>query len=906
MTTPEDWTRELRARLTPLLGVPPDPEFVDELSAHLAQVYEDARRDGRSEAESREAALRLLDQSSPWLAAARERARRPVPRRIREWTRTEAPVPGERGGSVYRLGFLRDVRHALRMLVRTPAFSAIAIMTFAVGIGINTAVFSVVNGVLLRALPYPDADRITMVWVDNTREKIKEDINSYPNYRDWRDQNTSYAHLAGVADAAFALTGAGEPERLFGASVTANFFDVMGIKPAAGRVFTPANETEGQDGVVVLSHGLWQRRFGGAADAIGRTITLSTRQYEIIGIMPPELRWPEGAELWTPLAPAAGLREARGSFWLPVMGRLRPGVSIQQAQTDMAAISARIAEQFPGSRGYGANVVGFREQIVGNVERPLAVLMASVLFVLLIACANLANLMLGRTAGRRRELAVRTALGAGRARLVRQIVTEALVLAMIGGAAGVMLAYWVTGFFVALAGDSIPGADQIRLDARVLAFAFAVATVAALLAGLLPALHASRAAVAEVLREGGRQGGPSGSRRTRNVLVAAEVALALVLLTGAGLLLQTLWGMQRVDRGFQIDRIGMATVSLPGGTYRTPDAVRAFYARLLEKVRAVPGVESASLASGILQPLLTTSAGFFFEGKPLPPQELRPEYPFESVSPGFFETIGATIVRGRAFTEQDHAQAPFAVIVNETLAKSVWPGEDPIGRRLKPGDGTNPQAPWLTVVGVVKDLRRADVKRHIRPELYFCSLQRTRNTQILVFRSAGDDPSAVMSTIRREVQALDPQLPLFRVTTLRRELSNTLRQPRFQATLLGGFAAIALLLASIGIYGVTSHAVGQRTQEVGIRMAMGAQRSSVRVLMLKQHVTPALVGIGIGLAGAFALSRFLSSLLYGIRAIDPLTYATVTLALIAVAVAACWVPASRAMRVDPLVALRAD
>ena len=905
MGSGNEWNRIIRERLTPLLGAPPDAEFVDELAVHLAQTYDEARRDGRSDRESRDAALRLLDESSPWVEAARERARRPVPQRIREWTRKEAPVPGERGASMYKLGIARDVRHALRMLVRTPAFSAVAIMTFAVGIGVNTAVFSVVNSVLLRPLPYPDADRIAMVWVDNTREHIKEDINSYPNYRDWRDQNSSFAHLSGYTEAAFALTGAGEPERLIGAEVTANFFDVLGMKPIAGRLFTPANEVEGQDGVVVISHGLWQRRFGGAPGAIGQTITLSTRTYEVIGIMPPDMQWPEQAELWKPLAPSQGLREARGSFWLPVMGRLRPGVTVQQAQTEMAGISARLAEQYPPNRGYGANVVGFREQLVGGVERPLTVLMASVLFVLLIACANLANLLLGRTAARRRELAVRTALGAGRARLVRQIVTESLVLAMIGGAAGVLLAYWATGFFVALAGDSIPGAERIRLDARVLGFAFAIAAIAALLASLLPALHASRAAVADMLREGGRQGGPSSSRRTRNVLVAAEVALALMLLTGAGLLLQTLWGMQRVDRGFQVDRIGMAMVSLPGGTYRTPDAARAFYARLLEKVRALPGVESASLASGILQPLLTNSAGFFFEGKPLPPQEQRTEYPFESVSPGFFETIGATIVRGRAFTEQDHAQAPFAVIVNETLANSVWPGEDPLGRRLKPGDGSNPQAPWLTVVGVVRDLRRADVKRHIRPEIYFSSLQRTRNTQMIVFRSAGD-PAAVMSAIRREVQALDPQLPLFRVTTLRTALSNTLQQPRFQATLLGGFAAIALLLASIGIYGVTSHAVSQRTQEVGIRMAMGAQRSTVRALMLRQHVTPALAGVAIGLAGAFGLSRFLASLLYGIRAVDPLTYAAVTLALIAVAVAACWIPASRAMRVDPLVALRAD
>ncbi|HYT77257.1 MAG TPA: ADOP family duplicated permease, partial [Vicinamibacterales bacterium] len=522
----------------------------------------------------------------------------------------------------------------------------------------------------------------------------------------------------------------------------------------------------------------------------------------------------------------------------------------------------------------------------------------------LIACANLANLMLGRTAARRRELAIRSALGAGRARLVRQIVTEALVLAILGGTAGVLLAVWATKSLVALAASTLPVGAKIGLDVRVVLFALAIATLAALLSGLLPALHASRAAVADSLREGGRQGGPTGSRRTRNVLVGAEVALALVLLTGAGLLLRTLWGMQNVERGFTSDRVGVATVSLPGSVYRTPEAVRAFYARFIERVRAVPGVESASTATGILLPLLANSGTFAFEGKPLPPPEQRPEYPTEYVSPGFFETIGARMAAGRSFQEQDSDRAPLVAIVNETLARSVWPGEDPIGKRLKPGDGNDNQ-PWATVIGVVRDLRRGDVKRPIRGEIYGSTLQVTPRTQILVFKTAGD-PSAVMSSIRRELQGIDPQLPLFRVTTLGAQLSDTLNQPRFQATLLGGFALIALLLAAIGIYGVTSHAVSQRTQEVGVRMAMGAGRHQVRLLILQQHVAPALIGVTVGLLGAFALSRFLTSLLYGVRAVDPLTYALVSLSLILVAIAACWVPASRAMRVDPLVALRAD
>src|SRR5262245_5220511 len=691
MLTNRQWGTIAREKLAAYLQSAPDADFIEELAAHLAQTYDSARQQGLNDDEGREAALALLRHSSPWVEAARERDR----------------LAASKGGFVEGLGIGRDIRHALRMLVRTPAFTLIAVLTFAVGIGANAAVFSVVDGLLLRGLPYPDPDRITMVWVHNRRENIKEDINSYPNYRDWRDQNTVYQHLAGYANTSFVLTGAGEPERLPGAQVTANFFDVLGLRPVAGRLFTVENETEGRDRVVVISYGLWQRRFGGAPDAIGRTITLNTVPHEIIGVMPPGMRWPQTAEAWKPLAPGQQARESRGSFWLPVIGRLKPGVSVASAQTEMAGISTRLEQAYPPNRGYGANVVGLRDQIVGGIDRTLKVLMGAVAFVLLIACANLANLMLGRTAARRRELAIRTALGAGRAQLIRQIVTEATVLAMIGAAAGVALAVWATRSFVALAGGTLPASAAIGLDIRVLLFTLGVATAAALLSGLLPALHASRAAGGDTLRGGGGQGGPPGSRRTRNVLVGAEVALALVLLTGAGLLLRTLWGMQTVERGFSTERIGVATVSLPGSTYRTPEAVRAFYARYLERVRATPGVESAALTSGILIPLLANSSTFAFEGKPLPPQDQRPEYVIERVSPGFFETLGARMAAGRTFNDGDNERAAPITIVNETLARSVWPGEDPIGKRLKPGDG-NDDRPWITVVGVVKDLRRGD------------------------------------------------------------------------------------------------------------------------------------------------------------------------------------------------------
>ena len=803
-----------------------------------------------------------------------------------------------------RIDLVRDARYALRMLIRTPGFSLIAILTFAVGIGVNTAVFSVVNGVLLRSLPYPDADRITLVWLDNRRQGIKEDITSYPNYRDWRDQNSSYAHLAAFVTPSFSLTGAGEPERLRGAAVTANFFDVMGLQPSMGRLFGVENEVDGKDAVVLLSHGLWQRRFGGAADVIGRTISLNGRPHEIIGVMPSELRWPDKAELWVPLAPNTDTREARLSFWLPVIGRLKSGISIEQAQTEMSGISTRLEQTIPEMKGYGAYVVSLQEQLVGNIETPLIVLMSAVGFVLLIACANLANLMLGRTAVRRKELAIRTALGAGRSRIIRQIVTEALVLALLGGGLGVLLAYWATGFFVSLGGASIPRPDAIRLDGPVLLFAFALATMCAVLSGLVPALHASRAAVTDHLREGGRQGGGTASRRTRNALVAAEVALALVLLTGAGLLMRTLWSMQSLDRGFTTERVLLATVSPPASSYSNPLAVRGFYARLLERVRSMPGAESAALTSDVLQPLVTNSGIFSIEGQPLPPPEERVEYPFETVSPGFFETLRFQLARGRTFTDQDHADAPRVVVINETLARMGWPHQDPIGRRMRSG-GPQSKSPWMTVVGVIKDAHRSDVTRTIRPELYMSSLQVTSRTQTIVIRTAGD-PAALLPSLRREVQSIDPQIPLFEAGTLAEQVSNTMSQPRFQATLLGWFAAIALLLATVGIYGVTAHAVSQRTQEVGIRMALGARATDVLTLMLVQHLRPALAGIVVGMAATLVLSQSLRSLLYGVSAADPLTFALTASALVGVAIIACLIPARRAMRVDPLEALRAE
>jgi putative ABC transport system permease protein len=897
-----NWSAMVRERLARLGARDVDDDLIEELAAHLAQAYDDARDTGHSDEDARAQAANVLDESEPLRAALAAR-RAPMPQRIAQWSRQE-PAVVPQGGWMGTFAFVRDARYALRMLFRSPAFSLIAILTFAVGIGVNTAVFNVVNGVLFRPLPYPSPDQITMLWLDNRREGIREDNTSYPNYVDWRTQSTSFSQVAAFSPAAFNLTGAGEPERLRGAMVTANFFEVMQTPPFIGRVFTAHHETPGQDGVVLLSHGLWQRRYGGARDAIGRTMVLNGRAYEIVGVTPPTLEYPEDVELWTPLAPADDLRAARGSFWLPVIGRLKPGVTLEQAQAEMTEIALRLEEEYPGNRGYGVNVVPLHQQLVGDVEQGLLVLLAAVGFVLLIACANLTNLLLGRTAARRKELAIRSALGAARGRLVRQIVTETSVLGLVGAAVGVIFAYWATSFFLAVAGDSIPRQDGIVIDARVLAFALVLAVLASVLAGLIPALQASRRTTVAHLREGARAGSGVASRRTRNVLVAAEVSLAIVLLTGAGLLVRTLMSMQQTDRGFVPANVAMMTVSAPAANYPDAAAVRAFYTRLLERVRALPGVQSAATGTGVLQPLVTRSAVFSIEGVPTPPPEDRIEYPMETVSPGYFETVGMAIAHGRGFTDADVVQAPLAVVINETLARSAWPDQDPIGRRLKPGDDQS-NAPWMTVVGVIRDAHRAEVTRAIRPELYTAMLQAPPRTQTLLIRTVGE-PTAIIPAVRRELRAIDPQLPIFGVTTLERELARTLNQPRFQAILFATFAAVALLLAIIGIYGVTSHAVGQRTQEVGIRMALGAARRDVVRLIFMQHLRPALVGLVIGVAGAVILSRFLRSLLYGVSATDPMTLVIVAGTLLAVAAAACWVPARRATRVDPLVALRTD
>jgi putative ABC transport system permease protein len=797
---------------------------------------------------------------------------------------------------------LKDVRQAVRTTGKSPTFAIAAVAMLAVGIGVNALVFSLTNGALFKGFPLV-AGNDHILYISNNGKCCV----SYPDFNDWRAQTTMFDDMALVHGLGITLSdGAGFPEDYTVTEVTSNTFGLVRQKPVLGRDFTPADELPGAPPVVILRYSFWERRFAKDPGVIGRSVRLNGVPTTVIGIMPRGFSFPQNQDLWVPLVPTPEvMRRDRRNTWF-VFGRLSDGATIESARAEMDTIGQRLARAWPASNAsLRPEVRTFEEFFIGeNAALIYRAMVGAVGFVLLIACANLGNLMLGRTAARRKELAIRTALGAGRGRLVRQIVTESLVLAAFGSALGLMFAWWATRLFIRIGGDSIPRPDAVAIDGRVMVFTLTIAVVAALLAGIIPALQASRPAVVENLREGGREGGTSASRRTRHVLIAAEVALAFMLLAGAGLLLRTLWTMQNVDRGFSPSRIATMRLSLPGSAYAGPPEVRAFYSRLLERVRALPGVESAATGTGVLMPLLANSGIMTIEGRPPTPGP-QIEYPREIVSPGYFETLGVTLVAGRTFTEQDHADATLVTVVNETFARDAWPGQEPLGRRVRFG-GAQSKAPWLTVIGVVRDLRRSDdVRRAVRPEVYMCTLQNPPRSQMLLVRTA-TDPNAIVASVRREVQAINPQLPLFAVGTLEGQIFETLTTPRFRAVLLAGFAVIALLLATIGIYGVTAHAVGQRTHEVGIRMALGAARRDVLGLILVQHLKPALIGVAVGGVGAVILSQSLRTLVYGIRATDPITFIAMGAALIAVTIVACWIPARRATRVDPLVALRAE
>ena len=826
----------------------------------------------------------------------------------------------------------QDFRYALRMLFKKPGFTAIAVMTLAVGIGANTAIFSVVDAVLLRSLPYPDADRLVMLWSTMQAQGVPTSGSAMPDYREWRDQSQSFEGLGGFYYGDFNLSGANrEPARVQGAYITANLFPVLGIAPALGRGFSSEEEQFGRHHVALLSNGLWQRRYGADPQIIGRTVTLGGDSYTVVGVMPKGMAFFDNqpdVELWTPIAFAPGDNyDTRNNHFVNLVGRLKPGVALQQAQSEVSAIADRMAEQEKGNEGLGALLVPVRDQLTGDVRLAVLVLLGAVAFVLLVACVNVANLLLARAAGREKELAIRSSLGATRGRLIRQLMLESLPLGLLGGGAGLLLAVWGMEALVSMLPASVPRYNAITIDARVLVFTLGVSLLTTLIFGLLPAFQIARVDVQNALNESGRSGTASRRQgRLRDMLVAVEMALALVLLIGAGLMIQSFMKLRQVDTGFSAQNILTMRIPLPDSKYPVPQALNSptptglnFYDQLIERVKALPDVQSAAVST--MLPLGAGSGwGKFFsvEGRPAPPSiEQVPLVRFALISSDYLRTMGIALREGRAFTEQDTEKSQPVALINETVAKRFFSDEDPVGKTiwmgppesLLPPEAQTPENRFIrrTVVGVVADVKGSSLEQSGRAEVYVPYHQYRRegwtNGLMLAVRSSNGSEK-LLNGIREQVTALDADQPITNVATMEERFSKSLAQARFSMLLLGLFAGVALLLAGVGIYGVMSYVVTQRTHEVGIRMALGAQASDVLRLVVGQGMKVAFIGIGIGLIAAVALTRVMRTLLFGVSTTDPLTFTIIALLLAAVALGACFIPARRATKVDPMVALR--
>jgi predicted permease len=801
---------------------------------------------------------------------------------------------------------LQDLRYAIRSSLKKPGFVVIVVLALAIGIGANTAIFSVVNAILLRPLPYKNPDRIVMVWMSNGKLGVAEDWHSYPNYVDYRDQNSTFEEVAAFNNRGFNLTGTGEPVLLSGAWSTANLFSVLGVDPQQGRTFTTEEEEPGKDLVAIISYGLWQRRFGADPKVVGQPIQLNGVDRTIIGIMPAGFGFPQKeTDVWVPLAARPQLKQARGAFWLKAVGRLKPGVTIAQARSDMGVIANQLLERFPQiMESYGVNLVPLHEQVTGTVRPALLVLLAAVAFVLLIACANVANLLLAKAATREREIAIRTALGATRRRIIRQLLTESVLLALVGGTLGLLLAIWGLDALVAISPANIPRLDQIHIDGRVLAFTLTVSLVTGVLFGLVPALQASKPDLNESLKEGGR--GSAGSRRGRRIrslLVVSEIALSLVLLIGAGLLIKSFIHLQKFDLGFNPNNLLTLRVQLGGAKYRQDPPVVNFFQQAIERMQNVPGVEAVGGISSVFLSDTPNSTNFTIEGRPFPTGAESIEAPLDSATPDYFKAMGIPLIKGRFFDDHDRDGSLRVAIVNETFVKRFFEGEDPLGKRYCYGQPNGDKTQWWTIVGVVGDMRRTGFDKDVRPETFMPQNQSPEIALTIVARTAGD-PASYAPALRDAVWSVDKDQPVFDIKTMDATLVEMTAQRRFNMLLLGIFAAVALILAAVGIYGVMSYSVTQRMHELGVRIALGASARDVLRLVIGYAMRLALVGVGMGLLAAFFLTHLMGSLLYGVSATDPATFLLISSLLTGVSLAASYVPARRAMNVDPMIALR--
>lgn len=805
---------------------------------------------------------------------------------------------------------IKDIRYGVRGLLKHPGFAALVIVTLALGIGASTAIFSVVNSVLLRPLPYPQAHRV--VAIQEIDAKGKRGQVTPANFLDWRSQNTVFEHLAAILTRPANLATGDQAERIDLAMTSANFFSVFATAPQRGRFFIPTDEQAGHAPIVVVSHNLWQRRFGGNADLIGKAITLDGQSYTVVGIAAPGFQYPDKTDVWVPpfrLAPTVNERmdptQVRGFGMLAVVGLLKPGVSLQQTASEMETITARLRQQFPNTNNRRFNrVVSLHEHLVGETSSMLLLLFGAVGFVLLIACANVANLLLAGAASRQKEMAIRTALGASRWRVMRQLLTESTVLALAGGVGGLLLALWGVALMTRLLPQDFPRLAEINMDWRVLGFTLGASLVTGILFGMAPVFQIAKNDVQGSLKESGR--GASGSKRhirLRSLLIVGEVALSVVLLAGAGLLFRSFMQLQSVNAGFTPQQLLTVRLTPSGPHYKQDADYMAFYSRVMEQIKALPGVQAVG-AINTLPLAKGPTAGFRIEGAPLLTPDKWPSSNYRSVSSDYFQAMNIPLVHGRGFTDRDNQSAPLVMIVNQALARRDFPSVDPIGKRINLG-GNDPkgQPIWWEIVGVAGDVRNLELREEGSPDFYLPALQDTWTGMSIVVRTTVE-PDSLTPEVRGIVAAVDKSAPVSEVKTMDHIVSEAITQPRFNLFLLGLFGGIALLLSAAGIYGVTAYSVTQRTHEFGIRMALGAQVGDVLTMILGQGMRLIGLGIVIGLLAAFALTRLLKGLLFGVGANDPVTFVAITLVLLVVALLACYVPARRATKVDPLVALR--
>ena len=803
---------------------------------------------------------------------------------------------------------LKDIRYAIRGLRKRPGFTVVAVITLALGIGANTSIFSVVNAVILRPLRFTDPDRLAVVWEEASFAGFPTNTPAPANYFDWKKQNRSFEDMAATRSNSFNLTGDGDPERVAAYAVTANFFPILGVQPLFGRLFLDEEDRPGANNVVVLSYQLWQTRYGGANNIINREILLNGTKYTVVGVMPADFQYLENdVRLWVPLALSDKEQNNRGAHYLTVVGRLKPGVTMSQAQADMSTLMKNIAKDHPNETfegKLGAVVTPIREQLIGKSRQPLFVLLVAVAFVLLIACANVAGLLLARSVGRRREIALRVALGASRLRIIRQLLTESLILAVVGGVIGALLAVWSFSFLQKLIPATLTLSTSLNLDLKVLFFALLISVATGVAFGLVPAIQSAKVDLNEALKQGSTRA--TASSKLRSSLIVFEVALSIVLLVGAGLLIQTLFRLFNQYSNLQPEKVLTLRTVLPQSKYKELPQRTRFYEQVLERVQHLPGVVSVGYTTSVPLAWKGGTNGFYPEGVTQPIQGMSYDANHREVSTDYLKTMNIPLLQGRYFTAQDNAQSMPVVIVNESMARQYWPGQQALGRRLKLGDPTE-DVPWFQIVGIVTDVRQMGLDVPVKAEMYFPYQQITDQPWFiprdLAIRTVGDT-SALVNSVRQAIREVDPDQPISNVATMSELLGEEAAQRKLGMLMLVGFSALALLLASIGIYGVLAYFVTQHTNEIGVRLALGATQQNILLMIVRRGMLLTGLGVAIGLVAAFALTRLMSSLLFEVKAVDPLTFVIVPFLLTLVALLASFIPARRATKVDPLVALR--